>query len=179
MRHLFKDTSKDLKLFINPTYEFTEVVQQFCSVTGIRAGVIINKRLIIGGVYNFQLQKITLPESLGFGQLGMQMEGIHLEYTLWPLQKVHLSFPLSGGLGQLKISGSTTPIAPDKPNFFFAEPGMMIETNIWKYARFGFGGSYRYTANVEYNGLTTNDLNGFSAVVSLKMGLFNYEKREY
>ena len=60
------------------------------------------------------------------------------------------------------------------PKFYFAEPGLMIEINIWKYAKLGIGASYRYTSNVSYNSLTTNDLDGFSAVASVKFGMFNY-----
>jgi hypothetical protein len=104
----------------------------------------------------------------------MKWGGLHLEYTLWPLQVVHLTIPLSTGIGQMKINGSTNETMKGNPNFYIAEPGLMIEINVWKYAKLGFGGSYRCTGNVSYNSLTTKDINGFSAVASVKFGMFNY-----
>ena len=174
MAHLFKDKSKDLSLYINPTFQFSEIVQQYCVIPGIRGGVIFNKNIAVGGLYNFTLNGLTLPQTKGAGQLQMKWGGIYFEYTLWPLQKVHLTIPVSSGIGQLKISGNTNETLTGKPNFFFAEPGLMIEINIWKYAKLGFGGSYRYTGNVSYNSLIPDDLSGFAFVASVKLGMFNY-----
>ena len=178
MIHLFKDKPKDLILFINPTFQFSDIAQQYCNIPGIRAGVIINKKIAIGGLYNFTLNGITLPMTNGSGKVQMKMGGIHFEYTLWPLQIVHLSIPVSAGIGQLKITGATTGTPTGNPNFFFAEPGLMIEFNIWKYAKFGLGTSYRYTGHLLYNSLTSNDISGFSAVASVKFGMFYYSDRK-
>ena len=171
--HLFKDKDKDLSFVINPTFQFSEIAQQTSGFPGIRAGLIINRKFTIGGLYNFNLSEISLPATKGSGKLAMKWGGLYFEYTLWPLQVVHLTIPVSMGMGQLKTTGSTTETTGD-PNFYFAEPGLMLEINVWKYAKLGFGASYRYTGNVTYNSLTTNDLNGFSAVASIKFGLFNY-----
>ena len=171
--HLFKDKSTAPIPFINPTFQYSQIAKQFCTIPGIRAGVIFNNRFLIGGVYNMTLGDIALPASIGAGKLQMKWGGVHLEYTLWPLQVVHLTIPLSAGIGQMKITESANETLTGSPNFYIAEPGLMIEINVWKYAKLGFGGSYRYTANVSYNSLTTNDLNGFSVVASVKFGMFN------
>ena len=172
--HLFKDKTTPLSFIINPTYQYSQVAQQFCGIPGIRAGIILNNKFLIGGVYNMTIGDITLPASKGAGKLGMKWGGIHFEYTLWPLQVVHLAFPLSAGIGQMNITESTNVTTTGNPNFYFAEPGMMIEINVWKYAKLAFGGSYRTTANVSYNSLISSDLNGFSLVASVKFGMFNY-----
>jgi len=172
--HLFKDKSTSISPFINPTFEYSQIATKNSMIPGVRAGVIINKRFTIAGFYNFTLGDIALPSTNGAGKLQVKLEGLHLEYTLWPLQVVHLSIPLSAGIGQMKIEGSTNPVINGDPNFYFAQPGLMIEINVWKYAKLGFGGSYRYTGNVSYNSLTSNQLNGFSAVASVKFGFFDY-----
>lgn len=174
MHHLFKDKSTALSPFINPTFQYSEIARQNCMVPGIRAGVIINNKLLIGGVYNFTSGDINLPALNGAGKLKMKWGGLHFEYTLWPLQIVHLTLPLSAGIGKMNIAESTNETMTGSPNFIFAEPGLMIEINVWKYAKLGFGGSYRYTSNVTYNALTTNNLDGFSVVASVKFGMFNY-----
>lgn len=174
MDHLFKDKPKDLSIFINPTFQYSEIAQEYCTIPGIGAGVIINKKIALGGVYNFTLNAISLPEKKGGGKLQMKWGGVHFEYTLWPLQKIHLSLPFSAGMGQLKISDNTNAISTGNANFIIAEPGLMIEINIWKYAKLGLGSSYRYIGNVSYNSLTSSGIKGFSAVASIKFGMFDY-----
>ncbi len=174
MDRLFKDKPRDIALYLNPTFEYSQVAYQKTKIAGLGGGVIINKKISVGLVYNMALGDIRLPAANGYGKLNMKWEGIHFEYTLWPLQKVHLTFPLSAGIGQLKITGGTNGTSTGSPNFFFAEPGLMIEANVWKYAKLGIGTGYRYTANVNYNSLSSNDLSGFAAVVSLKFGNFRY-----
>ena len=177
MDHLFKDKPRDLKVYINPEFQYSPIALQHATIAGLGAGVIIRKNFTVGAVYHFTLQKTALPEAIGPGKLQMKWGGIHLEYTLWPLQKVHLTFPLSAGIGQLKIKGSAA--APTgSPDFFFTEPGMIIEMNISKFAKLGIGTTYRYTLNVSYNSITSNDLNGFAAVASVKFGIFRYLKRD-
>ena len=172
--HLFKDKSTPISPFINPTFQYSEIARQNCMIPGIRAGVIINNKFLVGGVYNFTSGGVNLPASNGAGKLKMKWGGLHFEYTLWPLQTIHLTLPLSAGIGKMSITESTNEIMTGSPNFIFAEPGLMIEINVWKYAKLGFGGSYRYTSKVTYNALTDNDIKGFSAIASVKFGMFNY-----
>lgn len=178
MNHLFSDKRKDLSIFINPTCQFTQFVHQYTFVPGFRAGIILNKKFIIGGVYNSTITNIMIPAAADSANLRIKSGGLHLEYTVWPRQKVHLTFPLSLGMGKLDLTEKTGEISSGDPNFYFAEPGLMIEVNIWKYAKLGIGGSYRYTAHVEYDSLSQNDLNGFAAVASVKFGMFNYARQE-
>jgi len=174
MNHLFKDKHKDISLYINPICQFSQFDKQNSLTPGVRAGVIIKKKISVGAMYNFNAGEISLPESQGGGKLQAKWGGFHLEYTLWPRKLIHLSIPFSAGIGQLKISGNANEILTGDPTFYFSEQGLMIEVNIWKYAKAGFGGSYRYTSHVSYNSLTAENLNGFAAVASVKLGIFNY-----
>ena len=176
MDKLFKDKPRDLTLYLNPTFEYSQIVLNRAMIGGLGGGVIINKRISIGVVYSLPLENIPLPPSIGTHKFQMKSGGLHLEYTLWPVQKVHLTFPLSVGMGQLKIAGNPGGTISGSPNFIFAEPGMMIEANILWYAKLGIGTSYRYTASVSYDSLAPGDLSGFAAVVSLKFGKFRYSR---
>lgn len=176
MDKLFRDKPRDIALYLNPTFEYSQIALQRTMIGGLGAGVIINKKISLGAVYTTTIKTIALPETLGTGNLKMALEGIHFEYTLWPLQKVHLSFPFSVGMGQLQVTGNTTSLK-GSPNFIFAEPGMVIEANIYRYIKLGIGTTYRYTANVSYGNLTPENLSGFAAVISLKFGNFRYSRR--
>jgi len=170
--HLFDDKPNGINYFINPTYQFSEISQQYCSIPGIRAGIIINKNFLIGGIYNFNLNEISLSESKGAGKLRIKWGGLHLEYTLWPEQFVHLTIPVSAGIGILKTNGSTYTTMTGSPNFLFYDLGLMVEFNIWKYAKLGLGGSHLYTKKVTYNNLSSFDINAFAFVASVKFGIF-------
>ena len=177
MDQLFKDKPRDLALYLNPTFEYSQIALNRTMIGGLSGGVIINKKISIGAAYNMIPNNIPLPPAVGTGKFHMNWGGLHLEYTLWPLQKVHLTFPLSVGVGQLKIAGKTSGTISGNPNFIFAEPGIIIEANISRYAKLGIGTSYRYTGNVSYDLPTPDDLSGFAALVSLKFGNFRYSIR--
>ena len=177
MDKLFRDKPRDITLYLNPNFEYSQIALQRTMIGGLGVGVIINRKISIGAVYNTTIKNIHLPEPIGTGNLKMAFEGVHFEYTIWPTQVVHLTFPLSAGLGQLQITGNTSAIT-GSPNFIFAEPGMVIEANIWKYAKLGIGTTYRYTANVTYGTITQDDLSGFNAIISLKFGYFRNSRRK-
>ena len=172
MSHLFKDQSNEFKPFVSFTAQFSEIALQYSVIPGVRAGVIINNKYAIGGCYQSTLGEISLAESKGSGKLRTQYGGLLFEYTLWSVQKIHLSLPLLVGLGQLKVTGSNTAPVTGSPNFYFIEPGWLIEADIWKYIKLGIGTSYRYTPNVSYNTLSGSDISGFSAIVSIRLGRF-------
>ena len=176
MNHLFKDQSIELTPVINPTFQLSEIVRQPAYIPGIRAAVLINKKMMLGVAYHRLINELNLPEIDDSCRLGMQWGGIHFEYTVWPLQRVHLTFPVTAGVGQLKVIGSTNDPNTGRSNFIFIEPGWMLEVIIWKYIKFGIGTSYRITPGWSYQTLRSGDIGGFSAVASVKIGLFNNSK---
>ncbi|MEI6140808.1 MAG: hypothetical protein WCP85_16175 [Mariniphaga sp.] len=182
MKHLYGDKGKDLSPMLSPTIQLTELMKELYYVPGIKAGVILNKKFTFGAIYNFTIKDKQLPKLKGNGSMGMKWGGVLFEYTLWPLQNVHLTLPFSAGMGQLNLLDTISVPGQrltDNPSFIFAEPGLALEFNIWKYAKIEIGGGYRYTNNAT-NVIKAYDLSGFSFNVSLKFGLFDYQetKRE-
>ena len=182
MKHLYGDKGKDISPMLSPTIQLTELMKELNLVTGLKGGVILNKNVTFGALYNFTIKDKQLPVLKGNGKMGMKWGGLLFEYTLWPLQNVHLTLPFSAGMGQLNLTDTIS--VPGQritgsPSFIFAEPGLALEFNIWKYAKFDIGGGYRYTNNATEL-IKAYDLSGFSFNASLKFGLFNYEetKRE-
>ena len=182
LKHLYGDKGKDISPMLNPSIQLTELVKELSLVAGLKAGVILNKNMTFGALYNFTIKDKQLPKLKGNGSMGMKWGGLLFEYTLWPLQNVHLTLPFSAGMGQLNLTDTIS--VPGQritgsPSFIFAEPGLALEFNIWKYAKIEVGGGYRYTNNAT-DLIKAYDLSGFSFNASLKLGLFNYEetKRE-
>ena len=71
---------------------------------GLRAGVVWNDRLALGGFYQqnineVRLDSFSLPDN---SYLDMKLGGGYLEYTLWADRLVHLSLPLMIGGGELQ-----------------------------------------------------------------------------
>ena len=182
MKHLYGDRGKDISPMFSPTIQLTEFVKELKYVPGVRVGIILNKKFTLGALYNFTIKDQQLPKLKGNGSMGMKWGGLLFEYTLWPLQNVHLTLPFSAGMGQLNLTDTVSvpgQSLTDSPSFIFAEPGLAMEFNIWNYAKFQIGGGYRYTNNAT-DLIKAYDLSGFSFNASLKFGFFNYEetKRE-
>lgn len=182
MKHLYGDKGKDLSPMLSPTIQLTELIKELNFVPGVKAGVILNKKFTFGAIYNFTIKDKQLPKLKGNGSMGMKWGGLLFEYTLWPLQNVHLTLPFSAGMGQLNLNDTISVPGQrltDNPSFVFAEPGLALEFNIGKYSKIEIGGSYRYT-NDATNVIKAYDLSGFSFNASIKFGLFDYEetKRE-
>ena len=178
MKHLYGDKGKDISPMLSPTTQLTELVNKLNLVAGIKAGVILNKNMTFGGLYNFTIKDQQIPKLKGNGSMGMKWGGFLFEYTLWPLQDVHLTLPFSAGIGQLNLTDTISvpgQRTTESPSFIFAEPGLALEFNIWKYAKLDIGGGYRYTNNAT-DLFKDYDLSVFSFNASLKFGLFNYEE---
>lgn len=176
MDHLFKDRQNEYSPYLTVGMQLTQLWFTPTFNGEIGTGVLINKTYSIGYDYTKSFLNIFLPSSKQDGQIEMTKNALHLEYTLWPKQKIHLSFPLEIGTGNLGIKGMASSNITGKPRFNFFEPGVVIEKNFWKYAKFGIGAKYRYAFNVDYCGLVSSDISRFTAVLFVKFGKFTFPK---
>jgi hypothetical protein len=108
-----------------PEVKFSSVDGRFANFVGLRGGILLNEKFLIGfggyGLTNVQ----TLP-AMGYG-------GLVLEYSPKPHGLVNLSMGgLVGGGGAYGLS------------FFAAEPEARLRVNVTRWFRLGFGGGYRF-----------------------------------
>lgn len=139
--------------------------------------------------------------------------GLKLEYTPKPNALIHVSFPLviGGGMAQIDSVGANyneknagdmygekvkneTDIqygGNDEKGklggdnmFFMIQPGVHLETNIFKYSKIFVGANYRIAAGKSGASNTnpaliptSNQLSGFSVNFGVKVGLFDYNIR--
>jgi len=176
MNHLINDRRNEYRPYLTAGIQVTQLRLYPTIIEELGAGVLINRKISIGYDYSKSILNIFLPSSKQDGQIEMLKKALHLEYTLWPKEKVHLSLPLEIGSGHLGIKGLATDKITGNPDFTFIEPGIILEENLWKYAKIGLGAKYRYAFNVNYCYLQSNDISRFTAVLYIKLGKFTIPK---
>lgn len=107
--------------------------------------------------------------------------GILIEPVILPRFPVHVSFPVilgAGGIARNRLTNFEYPYdytdiyTEDAEAFLIAEPGMEIEFNVARWLRLSVGGSYRFTTSPGPGTFGSDDLNGLTAGMSLKFGMF-------
>lgn len=112
--------------------------------------------------------------------------GFHLEPIFFGKSKVNLSFPILIGGGALvlledDLEFNQSDIDDDDwHGIFVVEPGINILYNISRYVQLEAGVRHRFSSKInlepDYN---FSNINGFSAGVGIKVGVFNMGKNRY
>ena len=160
----------DLKTswFVAPVVKVTEIHEQFGVIAGLRGGLIINDSFVFGaGLYGLANEDHIRGLSPDQRRLAMGYGGLELEYIVRPLEVAHVSLSVLVGGGAAEWQG----FGPnDLDPFFVAEPGLNVLVNVVRFMRVGFGGSYRFTGDVELPGLDDRELGGPAGVITVKLG---------
>lgn len=169
------------------TNKFTYIDGHFANLAGVYGGVFVNHQLMLGVSAAALTNDIRVPlehsmeplENLSYmyGQVG----GI-AEYVLASDKAVHVAFSMFAGAGfTLQYKRDDWHDDPhefdwdyneDEDWFFVAEPGVMVEFNIFKWMRFSPGISYRAAFNSNGRGLGDNALSNISYNATVKFGRF-------
>ncbi|HBX49488.1 MAG: hypothetical protein A2275_06420 [Bacteroidetes bacterium RIFOXYA12_FULL_35_11] len=128
---------------------------------------------IIGSSFH---NDVLMKKSMLTGGYG----GFIVEPIIFPKEIIHISVPILIGGGGAILTDSQhhhtqdpdNYIMDDQDNFFILEPGVEAELNVFKHFRFAAGVHYRFTNGIDLLGVKKNALDGFSAGVSLKFGIF-------
>lgn len=150
---------------------------------GGRIGWIINHGFVLGlagngFINNLEDDNINDNKADVSGGYG----GLLLEPIILPKSPVHLSFPVMIGAGGVSTEYWDEAIGPygiatnvlvdDTDAFFIVRPGAELEFNVARFIRIGLGAHYRYLVDLDLEGYDSDALDGFSGVVSLKLGWF-------
>jgi len=106
--------------------------------------------------------------------------GFFIEPILFPKSGIHVSFPVTVGIGGLsfttfndkKDEWNRDNNIQDSQTFFIVEPGVEIEFNFFKFMRMSLFSTYRYASNLEWDYTSSKALNNFSAGMVFKFGKF-------
>jgi hypothetical protein len=165
---------------------YTQIDNKDAIILNARGGVVLGHILALGltgtGFMNEKTDNPALNESVSMvGGYG----GFFIEPIIFPRYGVHLSFPVTAGMGG--ISYTTFNDQKDEwhqnndivtsQTFFIVEPAAELELNLFKFMRMAIFVSYRYASNlsqgwIEQTGTSKTALNSFSAGMEFKFGKF-------
>lgn len=169
-----------LGIYLAPEYQYGQVGGGSTSLSGAALMLQFNKKFAIGatGFGSFRNRQNT--------DLNANFGGLKMEYTIKPDAAVHVSFPLVIGVGgngfEYDNDGRGRGRDRDFDDMFddddrhnmsrIIQPGVNVEANLNRYAKFYVGANYRFAFN--HNSTNTTDLSGFAANAGLKLGIFDY-----
>jgi len=159
--------------------------------TGLKIAYVANQQFEVGvstvGFYSQQNLNGTLSntnEDLIGGYVGL-----HLEPIFFSKSRVNLSFPLMIGGGAVGyIDGDfyeNDDFDFDHDDFetsdviFMFEPGVNALFNISRYVQLEAGVKYRFSSKVVLAPNAIDRINGFSAGIGVKLGIFNMGRNRY
>ncbi|MEO9891120.1 hypothetical protein [Aurantibacter sp.] len=166
-----------------------EIMNKDAYMAGLKIAYVANQQFEVGFEANFlyseqDIYNTTLArhEDL-IGAYG----GLHLEPILFSKSRVNLSFPLligAGGVGYIDNDYNDNDFneeldEDDFDGFVVAEPGVNVLFNVSRYLQLEAGIKYRFTSKIDLVPNSVNRLNGFSAGIGIKVGVFNMGRNRY
>lgn len=161
---------------------YTTIDDKDAIVINARGGVILSHWFALGltgtGFMNEYSMNTQLNEKVSLvGGYG----GFFVEPIIFPKSGVHVSFPITAGIGGI----SYTTFKDDEENdwetennshegqsYLLIEPGVEVEFNLFKFMRMSVFGTYRYTSDLDLEYTSATALNGISAGLVFKFGKF-------
>ncbi len=161
------------RFIVAPSYGYTRMDGAGASLANIRAGMILQDKFTFGGFYGFSLNDIvpeseTLPDTY----MDFRSYGGFVEYTLRPTERIHVTFPLFLGRGEVEMDNDEGSAGLGEESFFLLEPGALLEINLHKNVRFNLGATYRFIGDMNYRNMNQHDISGLTGQVGLKLLIF-------
>ncbi|NJB69794.1 hypothetical protein GGR42_000256 [Saonia flava] len=150
---------------------------------------VVDRKLILGlgwtSFYSEQnFTQFTFSDDIDFaGGYG----GFHIEPILFSEKKVNLSLPVLIGLGYVgyldKVfdRDGTNELLINNNNdlVFVVEPGINVLYNISRYVQLEAGIRYRISDKIDLEPHYIKNINGFSAGLGIRLGVFNLGRNRY
>jgi hypothetical protein len=180
--------------YVAPEFQYGQLKLGFTGFGGNSFMMLINKKLAVGITSTQSLQRNYSPSSVSPLYLHSNFRGLKLEYVLNGNKAVHLTFPLIIGMAtartdssnwlgdrrgmhdsnnELTYNGTRPNFRSNESRYMFVQPGVQVEANLLKFMRIYGGVNYRIGwKDAVPNQLAVNTIEGFSANVGVKVGLF-------
>jgi len=174
---------RNLGFYFGFTTGYSQIDNYDAFSAGATLAMIANHGLAIGfsgkGFFS-ESYKLTGGSNTSYNYAG-GYGGLLIEPIILPKGPVHVSFPIllgAGGITRNKLTNIDYPynytdvFVEDADAFLIAEPGIELELNVVRWMRLAIGGSYRITTSLGPGEFNPDALNGFTAGLSIKFGMF-------
>ncbi|PLX07312.1 MAG: hypothetical protein C0594_06370 [Marinilabiliales bacterium] len=116
--------------------------------------------------------------------VGMGYGGLLLKYNFFPTSPIHFSVPVLVGAGGSTVKYRDAewytnfednlykPMTVENTSYLVVEPGLNVELNLTRWARFSIGVSYRYIYGSSLKNLSDAQLSDYAVNANLKLGYF-------
>jgi hypothetical protein len=175
--------------YIAPEFQYGQLKNNFTDFGGLSGMILFNKSFGIGFSMYKSLDRGYAPSGVSPLVLHASYAGLKFEYTLNPDNAIHISFPLTIGGGNASLDSASyvsripvrdsvgrrlPTLKPRVPqnNFFLIQPGVQLEANLFKAVKLYAGVNYRFVLADKLTTLPMNTMQGFSADIGVKIGLF-------
>lgn len=167
-----------------------EVENERAFLGGLKIAYVANQQFEVGFAANFLYseQDIFNNTLSRYEDLIGVYGGLHLEPILFSKKRINLSFPLLLGVGAVGYvdvkyrhddNFEEELTEDDFDEVFVAEPGINALFNISRYLQLEAGVKYRFSSKIELPPTRISRINGFSAGIGIKVGIFNMGRNRY
>lgn len=176
-------------VYLGLTMGYGEIDDQDTYRGGIKVAYVANQQFEVGFAANFLYSEQDIFNTMSGRQedLIAAYGGLHLEPIFFSKSRVNLSFPLLLGAGAVGYVGDNFNDEDfeeelnedDFDAVFIAEPGVNVLFNVSRYLQLEAGVKYRFSSKIELVPTTVDRINGFSAGIGVKVGIFNMGRNRY
>ncbi len=172
-------------VYIGLNFQYGTIEKSDTYLTSLKIAYVANQQFEVGFVgTGFYSDLNNLGIDFNNRDLVGFYGGLHLEPILFSKHKLNLSFPLLIGGGAVGlVQGNIDDAVWDDDDWepvFVVEPGINVLYNISRYIQFEAGVKYRFSSRInlepEYD---FSRINGFSAGLGIKVGVFNMGRNRY
>lgn len=167
-----------------------EIEGENAYIGGLKIAYVANQQFEVGFASNFLYseQDIYNNSLSRYEDLIAVYGGLHLEPIFFSKSRVNLSFPLLLGAGAVGYidnkfkddeSYGDDITEDDFDAVFVAEPGVNALFNISRYLQLEAGIQYRFSSRIDLPPTRITRINGFSAGIGIKVGIFNMGRNRY
>lgn len=145
------------KQYTRPEVKVTDVNGNQATLGGVSIGTILNDQLYFGITGDILVDKITADDDsdIRLDRWDWWYAGAEVGYIFNPDSLVHLSVSSLFGGGQIEFKDTPD---DDTDGFWIIEPGIQANINLSDTWEFGLGVSYRWTSDIDLDGVEEDDL---------------------
>ncbi|WP_149275879.1 hypothetical protein [Pareuzebyella sediminis] len=175
-------------VYLGLTTYLGEIEEKVTYMGGLKVAYVANQQFEVGlaGTFLYSRQDVyRITENYDQDLIGAY-GGLHLEPIFFSKHLVNLSFPIligAGAVGYIDNNYSDhyneNLTEDDFDAIFIIEPGISALFNISRYVQLEAGVKYRFSSELELEPNAVERINGLSAGLGIKVGVFNMGRNRY